>query len=168
MTADEIDLVEQILGPDAPAPAGEPLPADPTASEQASDQPAPAVQAATAESTESAPAAPIADSTPASTPPSPDTHWSASDSPAGVAASAAPKRRFHLSSPFRRTKSKAPRRFGPAWFVAAFVVSTLAFLLVFAAVALGLSTYYSTRAVPGVHVGSVDVSGLSRDEVIAC
>ncbi|MGZ6266759.1 MAG: hypothetical protein ACXWN4_07630, partial [Candidatus Limnocylindrales bacterium] len=112
--------------------------ADSTAPEQASDTPAPAVQA------------------------------SAPDSPApAVLAPASPRRRFHLRNPFRRTRSKAPRRFGPAWFVAAFVVSTLAFLLIFAAVALGLSNYYSTRVIPGVRVGSVDVSGLSRDEVIA-
>jgi vancomycin resistance protein YoaR len=46
-------------------------------------------------------------------------------------------------------------------------VGTLVSLFLLAAVALGLSSYYTSRAIPGVHVGSVDVSGLSRDEVIA-
>jgi hypothetical protein len=42
-------------------------------------------------------------------------------------------------------------------------VGALASLFLVAAVAFGLSSGYSSRVIPGVHVGSVDVSGLNRD-----
>ncbi len=197
MTADEIDLVDQILGSAASAPAdqaasGEPTepaepepasaasapadqaasgePTEPAEPEPASAASAPADQAASGEPTEPAepePASPVGDSTTATPPMAPDFLWSASDSPADTAASVAPKRRFRPHNPFARTRSHAPRQFGAVWFVAAFAVGTLASLLLLAAAAFGLSAVYANRAVPGVHVGSVDVSGLSRDEVIA-
>jgi hypothetical protein len=167
MTTDEIDLVDQILGPAAIPPGEQSVSAESAVSEPASLASALASEPLSAESTESEPVSPVTDSTPATPPLAPDFLWSGSDSPAGVAASVAPKHRFRLRNPFARARSHAPRRFGPAWFVATLAVSTLSFLLLFAVVALGLSAYYSTRVIPGVHVGSVDVSGLSRDEVIA-
>ena len=57
------------------------------------------------------------------------------------------------------------RLFSP--FALAFVVGAIAALFLVSAVAVGLTGSYSTRVLPGVHVGSVDVSGLSRDQVIA-
>ena len=52
-------------------------------------------------------------------------------------------------------------------FAAAFVVSALLGLLLVLAVAVGISESYANRILPGVRVGSVDVSGLSRDQAIA-
>jgi vancomycin resistance protein YoaR len=43
----------------------------------------------------------------------------------------------------------------------------VAALFLVSAVALGLSGAYSSKVLPGVRVGAVDVSGLSRDEVVA-
>jgi vancomycin resistance protein YoaR len=54
-----------------------------------------------------------------------------------------------------------------ARFALAFAVGTVAALALVMALALGLSGSYTNRVVPGVHVGSIDVSGMSRDEVIA-
>jgi len=108
--------------------------------------------------------APQASATP-SVPPEPIA-WEP-DSPVSAAVSVAPRRRLHFRNPFARDRSGPPREFRAVKFVLAFAVGTIVSLLLFAAVALGLSSYYSNRAMPGVHVGSVDVSGLSRDEVIA-
>ena len=57
-----------------------------------------------------------------------------------------------------------PRRAG---FAIAFGIGAVGFLFLVTAVALGLSSMYSNRVLPGVRVGSIDVSGMSRDEVIA-
>jgi vancomycin resistance protein YoaR len=92
---------------------------------------------------------------------------SESVSPVSASVSGAPVPRHRLHNPFARARSEAPRRFGAAWFALAFAVSALASLLLFTAVALGLSSFYANRVFPGVRVGSVDVSGMSRDQVIA-
>ena len=88
-------------------------------------------------------------------------------SPASASVSVAPVPRHRLHNPFARARSEAPRRFGAAWFALAFAVSALASLLLFTVVALGLSSFYANRVFPGVRVGAVDVSGMSRDQVIA-
>ena len=66
--------------------------------------------------------------------------------------------------------SVAPRRrrhAGAAQFVLAFAVGAVASLALLTAVAVIVFTAYSNRVAPGVRVGSVDVSGLTRDQVIA-
>jgi vancomycin resistance protein YoaR len=73
--------------------------------------------------------------------------------------------RFH--NPLARTRVGMPRLSRAAKFALAFTVSAFASVLLLAAVALGLSSAYSNRALPGVRVGSVDVSGMTRDEVVA-
>jgi vancomycin resistance protein YoaR len=73
----------------------------------------------------------------------------------------------------RLRNSVVATRFRPSFdprttaFALAFAVGAIASLFLIAAVAFGLSSGYSSRVIPGVHVGSVDVSGLNRDEVIA-
>jgi vancomycin resistance protein YoaR len=52
-------------------------------------------------------------------------------------------------------------------FVFGFAVATVGVVLLLVAAAAGARSMYSDRVVPGVHVGSVDVSGLTRDQVIA-
>jgi vancomycin resistance protein YoaR len=52
-------------------------------------------------------------------------------------------------------------------FAVAFAVGAVAALFLVATVALGLSGAYSSKVLPGVRVGTVDVSGLSRDQVVA-
>jgi vancomycin resistance protein YoaR len=66
--------------------------------------------------------------------------------------------------------SVAPRRRrheGAAQVVLAFAVGAVASLILLTAVAVIVLTAYSNRVAPGVRVGSVDVSGLTRDQVIA-
>jgi vancomycin resistance protein YoaR len=166
MTTDEIDLVDKILGPAASAPAGQSVSPGSTGSESdasASISAGPSVSREFNGSESDSPVGALASATPSGAP----VVWSESESPASASVSVVPKRRFHLRNPLARAKSDTRRRFRPAWFVVAFGVGTLVSFFLFAAVALGLSSYYSSRVIPGVHVGSVDVSGLSRDEVIA-
>ena len=59
------------------------------------------------------------------------------------------------------------RHFGVVGFVVAFLVGLVAALFLLSAVAFALSSSYSDRVLPGVHVGTVDLSGLTRDEAIA-
>ena len=47
------------------------------------------------------------------------------------------------------------------------MVGAVAALLLLSAVAFGLSSSYENRVVPGVHAGSIDLSGLTRDGAIA-
>ena len=52
-------------------------------------------------------------------------------------------------------------------FGVAFVVGALATLFLFSVVAMGYAGSYDNRVLPGVHAGSVDLSGLTHDEAIA-
>jgi vancomycin resistance protein YoaR len=52
-------------------------------------------------------------------------------------------------------------------FLAAFAVGAIATLFLFTALAFGVSGSYANRVLPGVRAGSVDLSGLTRDEAIA-
>jgi vancomycin resistance protein YoaR len=66
-------------------------------------------------------------------------------------------------------------RLGAGWrrvhrivgFGLAFALGALATLAILAAVAIGITGAYSDRVVPGVHVGAVYLSGLTRDQVVA-
>ena len=76
-----------------------------------------------------------------------------------------------LPNPFRRPLAWARSRQGRGWravgFALAFVLGATMCLGVFsgtAAVAFGAN---SNRVVPGVHVGSADLSGLTRDQAVA-
>ncbi len=51
-------------------------------------------------------------------------------------------------------------------FAMAFVVSAFVGLAVVTAVAIGLTESYANRVVPGVHAGSIDLSGLTRDQAM--
>jgi vancomycin resistance protein YoaR len=83
-----------------------------------------------------------------------------------AAASSKPQRRFaaHFGRP-RITANVAPD-FRLVGFVAAFAIGTFATLFVFMALAFGYAGSYDNRILPGVHVGSVDLSGLSRDQAV--
>ena len=83
------------------------------------------------------------------------------------AAASKPQRRFsaHFSRPRIPTDVHANRRV--VGFAAAFAVGTFATFFLFVVVAFGYSGSYDNRILPGVHAGSVDLSGLTRDEAIA-
>jgi vancomycin resistance protein YoaR len=123
MTTDELDLVDEILGP---AP-GEP-----------------AAQSAVPE--------PIT--------------WE-STSLTGSSIAVGHKRQPHLRNPLARVRSRRHRVVLAARLVLAYAVGLLASLVLVTAAALVAFSAFSNRVVPGVRVGSVDVSGLSRDQVIA-
>jgi vancomycin resistance protein YoaR len=69
--------------------------------------------------------------------------------------------------PVARRGSGKSRRRTAIRIAIAFSIGLFATLAVVAAVALAVLNSYSDRVVPGVRVGSVDVSGLSRDQVVA-
>jgi vancomycin resistance protein YoaR len=52
-------------------------------------------------------------------------------------------------------------------FATAFLVGAVATLVLLASVAYGFKGSYDNRVLPGVHVGSVDLSGATRDEAMA-
>jgi vancomycin resistance protein YoaR len=54
-----------------------------------------------------------------------------------------------------------------AGFALAFILGALATVAILAAAIIGVTGAYSNRVVPGVHVGAVYLSGLSRDQVVA-
>jgi vancomycin resistance protein YoaR len=62
--------------------------------------------------------------------------------------------------------AKAGTRIRPLPFLLAFVIAVLAFLALGTAVALGMSQMYGGRVLPSVHVGSADLSGLTREQAI--
>ena len=67
----------------------------------------------------------------------------------------------------RRAPAMPPniRRF--LGFGVAFIVSALLGLFVVAGIAFGFSAGYTNRVLPGIHVGPVDLSGLTRDEAVS-
>jgi vancomycin resistance protein YoaR len=72
-------------------------------------------------------------------------------------------REFVPASEHRTVASQ--RRLGR--FVLAFGLSAVATLILFAGAAVAISASYSNRVAPGVRIGSADVSGLTRDQVIS-
>jgi vancomycin resistance protein YoaR len=123
MTADELDLVDEIFGPAPDKSAGQP-----TAPESI--------------------------------------RWE-STSTAGSSVSVSPRRRFRLRNPLARAGFTNSRAWRAARIALVFAVGAIASLLVVAAIAMVALSSFSNRVVPGVRVGSVDVSGLSRDQVVA-
>src|SRR5271157_2002115 len=81
------------------------------------------------------------------------------------AAASVPRRR--LSSYLSREQLGSMVDLRLVGFAIAFGAAALATLFLFSAVALGFSSSYNDRVLPGVHVGSVDLSGLTRDEAVA-
>ncbi|MGZ6266850.1 MAG: VanW family protein, partial [Candidatus Limnocylindrales bacterium] len=92
---------------------------------------------------------------------------SASRSKRSASSSVGPKRQPNLRNPLAGTTIRLSLDPRTAGFALAFGVGAIAAFLLVAAVAMGLSSGYSNRVIPGVRVGSVNVSGLTRDEVIA-
>ena len=95
-----------------------------------------------------------------------DADGSNSISPTDASTSVAPGRRLQLHNPLARIGSNS-RLSLAAKLALAFAVGAIAALVLVTAVALAAFGAFSSRVVPGVRVGSVDVSGLSRDQVIA-
>jgi vancomycin resistance protein YoaR len=80
--------------------------------------------------------------------------------------------RLHAPHPLAGVKSAAnawsrKRSYRPIRFALGFVVAGAACLLLLVAVAAAFRSTYSDRVVPGVHVGSIDLSGLTHDQVVA-
>jgi vancomycin resistance protein YoaR len=89
------------------------------------------------------------------------------------------------SEPVRTSRTRVPRPEVPVYtppeedsayslrdlrivgFLTAFAVGAVATLFLFTALAFGFAGSYANRVLPGVHAGSVDLSGLTRDEAIA-
>jgi vancomycin resistance protein YoaR len=71
----------------------------------------------------------------------------------------------HLALPRRLSFGAGDTRL--LGFAAAFAIGVVATLFLLSAVALGFSSAYDNKVLPGVHAGSVDLSGLTRDEAIA-
>jgi vancomycin resistance protein YoaR len=92
---------------------------------------------------------------------------SAAVSTASAAVSVAPKPKLELLEPVVAAEPKRRRGGRAVRFAVAFAVGTIATLVLLTAVAVAAFSATSNRVVPGVHVGSVDVSGLNRDQVIA-
>ena len=66
-----------------------------------------------------------------------------------------------------RLHIRRPRVNRVVGFAIAFVLGALATVAILAAAIIGVTGAYSNRVVPGVHVGAVYLSGLSRDQVVA-
>ncbi len=92
---------------------------------------------------------------------------SVSTSMGSAPSTVATERKLRLGNPLARARFHTTFDPQAAGFAIAFAVGAIASLLLVTAVALGLSSGYSNRVIPGVHVGPVDVSGLDRVEVIA-
>jgi vancomycin resistance protein YoaR len=78
-----------------------------------------------------------------------------------------PKRRFRFRGPFARTRFGRRQARWVIGFALAFALGAIACLAVFATVAVAAFNVDSNRAVAGVRTGSVDLSGLTRDQVAA-
>jgi vancomycin resistance protein YoaR len=82
-----------------------------------------------------------------------------------------PQRRHWFRRSPKRAKTKVKARTSRKrlllGFLAAFVVSALLGFFLVLAVAIGVSESYANRVVPGVRVGTVDLSGLTRDQAMA-
>jgi vancomycin resistance protein YoaR len=86
---------------------------------------------------------------------------------AGSSVTVAPRLAPELRGPLARSGSARARFLLLARVALAFAIGLVATLLLVTAAALAAFSAYSNRVVPGVRVGSVDVSGLSRDQLIA-
>lgn len=83
-----------------------------------------------------------------------------------VSAPAQPKRHLASSRPSLGLSRSLPRDFHGAAFILAFAVGVMGVLALFMVVAFSFSGSYNNRVLQGVKVGSVDLSGSTRDEAI--
>jgi vancomycin resistance protein YoaR len=108
---------------------------------------------------------------PAETPVEPESDRLESVSPAEASEAISPKRGLHLLNPLEnpvaRGGAKRRRGLGIVRLAVAFVIGALGILVVATVAAFIALSSYSTRVVPGVRVGSVDVSGLDRGQLVA-
>ena len=180
MAAEEIDLVDEILGPGA---ADDWQAAQPGQSGSTAPAPAPAPEATAATPTAAAP------TSAGTTPPSPTSAGTAetTDEPAldelerrlKLRPRAQPelreetlprpriRPRLHVRNPLAAVHVGGPRTHKFVGFVLAFSLGALATVALLVAGIVGVTSAYSNRVVPGVHVGAVYLSGLSRDQVVA-
>ena len=86
--------------------------------------------------------------------------------PAAFAKPAAPARTGTPRPPQPEPPSHRARDLRLVGFIVAFAVGIAATLFLFTAVAFGFAGNYNDRILPGVHAGSVDLSGLTRGEAI--
>ena len=86
---------------------------------------------------------------------------------AGSTVAVGPRVGADLRGPLTRRASARARLLGLARLVLVFAIALIVTLILVAGAALAAQNAYSNRVFPGVRVGSVDVSGLSREEVIA-
>ena len=78
-----------------------------------------------------------------------------------------PRPEFPVYTPPAEDSAYSPRDLRVVGFLAAFAVGAVATLFLFTVLAFGFAGSYTNRVLPGVHAGSVDLSGLTRDEAIA-
>jgi vancomycin resistance protein YoaR len=108
---------------------------------------------------------------PAETPAEPESDRLESVSPAEASEAISPKRGLHLLNPLEnpaaRGGAKRRRGLGIVRLAVAFVIGALGILVVATVAAFIALSSYATRVVPGVRVGSVDVSGLDRGQLVA-
>ena len=91
-----------------------------------------------------------------------------------------PNRSLHLHNPFARPRTEKPleaakahvakaepRHFSAARVGIAFAIGAVATTIVVVAVAAAALSTYANRAAPGVRIGTVDVSGLTRDQIVS-
>jgi vancomycin resistance protein YoaR len=74
---------------------------------------------------------------------------------------------LHVHNPFSRAYFGGRRVRRVVGFAFAFTLGAFATLALLVAVVVGVTSAYSNRVVPGVHVGAIYLSGLSRDQVVA-
>src|SRR5664279_4987721 len=113
-----------------------------------------------------APAEEIASDQPATDQPAGDQPAIAEIDPGPIATSPPPpsRRWFRRGLPSTRAPRVASQRRRLVGFVLAFTVGSAAVLALLAVAAIGLSNTYRDRIQPGVHAGSVDLAGLTRDQ----
>ena len=106
---------------------------------------------------------------PASDPAATDPTATAALDPGPIATSPPPpsRRWFRRGLPSTRAPRVASQRRRLVGFVLAFTVGSAAVLALLAVAAIGLSNTYRDRIQPGVHAGSVDLAGLTRDQAMA-
>ncbi len=92
---------------------------------------------------------------------------SESTSVVGAPISIAPERRLRLRNPFAGARSRTWNGRWVVGFGLAFAAGAIACLAVLGGAAVAAFSANSNRVIAGVEVGSVDLSGMSRDQVIA-
>jgi vancomycin resistance protein YoaR len=163
MAEKEIDLVDQIFGGDESA-------SPPALSRGTASGPTDVIQSTASGTltTAAAYAGPIETATDAG-------ESSLADSPAGLGELRRRIRRPHFRVPLAlpRRGSRAGRRAMPSWLrtaaglASAFTLGALAILAIGAIAVLLINNACTNRVAPGVHIGALDLSGLTRDEAVA-